>query len=63
MEADWREEYFRMISDCRKRDRMLSAWDSDFLDSIEMRLEDNRTLSSKQIAKLEEIWEKATSKG
>jgi hypothetical protein len=30
---DWRDEYKRQIEDCRKRDKMLSAWDADFLDS------------------------------
>lgn len=61
--SDWRDTYWQLIQDCRKRDRMLSAWDADFLDSIEDRLGDNRPLSDKQIAKLDEIWEKATSRG
>ena len=61
--SDWRDEYRLQISDCRKRERMLSAWDADFLDSIEERLNENRTLTPKQIEKLDEIWEKATSRG
>lgn len=61
--SDWRDEYRTQIEDCRKRERMLSAWDADFLDSISERLDDNRTLSPKQIEKLDEIWEKATSRG
>ena len=61
--SDWRDEYRQQIEDCRKRERMLSAWDADFLDSISERLDDNRTLSPKQIEKLDEIWEKATGKG
>lgn len=61
--SDWRDEYRQQIEDCRKRERMLSAWDADFLDSISERLDDNRTLSPKQIEKLDEIWEKATSRG
>lgn len=61
--SDWRDEYRTLIDDCRKRDSRLSAWDADFLDSIESRLDGNNTLSPKQIAKLEEIWEKATAKG
>ena len=61
--SDWRDEYRTQIADCRKRDSLLSAWDADFLDSIEHRLMDNRTLSPKQIEKLDEIWEKATSRG
>ena len=61
--ADWRDEYIQMIEDCRKRDNMLSAWDADFLESIESRLLLNNTLTTKQLNKLEEIWDKATSKG
>lgn len=61
--SDWRDEYRQLIEDCQKRDHMLSAWDADFLDSIDSQLDDNKTLSIKQINKLGEIWEKATSKG
>lgn len=61
--TDWRSEYFQLIADCRKRDHMLSAWDADFLDSIEDRLNQMRTLSLKQSEKLDEIWAKATSRG
>lgn len=61
--TDWRDEYRQQIADCRKRDHMLSAWDADFLDSIAGRLDENRTLTVKQVEKLDEIWDKATSKG
>ena len=61
--SDWRDEYQTMIEDCRKRDHMLSAWDADFLDSIEERLIGHSTLTAKQTEKLGEIWNKATSKG
>jgi len=63
MSGDWRDEYRTMIADCRKRERMLSAWDADFLDSIELRLDDLKPLSAKQIECLEGIWERATAKG
>jgi Fic family protein len=63
MSDDWREEYYTLIDDCQRRDKLLSAWDADFLESIRERLDSNRELSVKQVAKLEEIWEKATSKG
>ena len=61
--SDWRDEYIQQIEDCRARDKMLSAWDADFLDSIEDRLLLGNALTPKQINKLDEIWEKATSKG
>ena len=63
MGADWRDEYIQQIEDCRKRDHMISAWDADFLESIESRLLMGNTLTPKQTNKLDEIWEKATSKG
>ena len=61
--TDWRDTYGQQIEDCRRRDNMLSAWDADFLESIEQRINSNNTLTPKQIDKLDEIWEKATSKG
>ena len=61
--ADWRAEYYVLIGDCRKRERALSSWDVDFLDSIESRLDDKKPLSQKQIECLEGIWERATAKG
>lgn len=57
------DEHRQLIDDCRKRERALSAWDADFLDSIEHRLNERRELSPKQVEKLEEIWEKATRRG
>lgn len=61
--AGWKDEYLKMVEDCRKRDHMLSAWDADFLDSIESRIEAGHQLTLKQTNKLDEIWEKATSNG
>lgn len=61
--SDWTDEYRQQIVDCRKRERHISAWDADFLDSIERRLDDKRPLSPKQIETLDGIWERATSKG
>ena len=61
--SDWRDEYRTLIADCRKRERMLSSWDVDFLDSIESRLDDKKPLTEKQIECLDGIWERATAKG
>ena len=60
---EWKDEYYQMIDDCEKRDKRLSAWEADFLESIRQRLDDNKTLTPKQLSVLEGIWEKATSKG
>ena len=61
--ADWREEYLTMIKDCEKRERRLSAWDVDFLESIKGRLDANKPLTPKQIECLDGIWERATANG
>lgn len=61
--SDWTDGYRTLIEDCRKRERHLSAWDVDFLDSIESRLDDLKPLTTKQIECLDGIWERATSKG
>ena len=61
--SDWTTEYHQLIADCRARDTKLSAWDADFLDSIEGRLNENRTLTVKQIDCLDDIWEKVTKNG
>ena len=61
--ADWTDEYMQLVKDCQARDAKLSAWDADFLDSIEGRLIDKRPLTAKQIETLEGIWERATRKG
>ncbi len=57
------DDYRTLIEDARKRDHKLSAWEADFLDSIEEQLDDHKTLSDKQVAKLNDIWEKATANG
>ncbi len=61
--ADWRDEYRQLISDCRKRDTKITAWEADFLDSIEARLDENRSLTPRQSETLDNIWEKATRNG
>jgi hypothetical protein len=59
----WSSQYLTMIEDCEARDHMLSDWDRGFLDSFRGAIEHDRSPSQKMIDKLDEIWEKATSKG
>ncbi len=61
--TDWKSEYQQQIADCRKRDDKISAWEADFLDSLETRLDENKYPTPKQVETLDNIWEKATSKG
>ena len=55
-----REEAQQLIDDCLKRDTKLSAWEADFLDSIQDQLTDKGFLSEKQMDTLNNIWEKVT---
>jgi hypothetical protein len=52
-----------LIEDCLNRDSKLSAWEADFLESIQAQLSDKKKLSEKQIVRLEEIWERVTENG
>ena len=57
------DETMQLIEDCENRESRLRYWDRTFLDSIRRQLEDGRTLTTKQIDALSEIWERATSRG
>lgn len=59
----WASEYLQLIEDCEARESRLSEWDGTFLDSIKKQIENGRSLSPKQIEKLDEIWERATARG
>ena len=61
--SDFENEYMEMVEDCMHRESKLSQWEGDFIDSIRDQLGDEKTLTTKQIEKLESIWEKVTSRG
>jgi hypothetical protein len=61
--TDWTSEYLQLITDCENREERLSDWERGFVDSIKSQLAKGKTLSTKQIDRLDEIWEKATSRG
>lgn len=60
--SSWTDEYTEMIEDCEKRMDKLSDWETQFLASMRIQLSQGK-ISSTQITKLEEIWEKATERG
>ena len=53
-------EQAQLIVDCELREEKLGDWERSFIDSLSRQLTDGRTLSAKQIERLEEIWEKVT---
>ena len=61
--ATWVDEYLMLVDDCEKRESRLTDWEAHFIDSIRRRLENEQVLSAKQIQTLENVLEKATSKG
>lgn len=52
-----------MIDDCENRSEKLTDWESDFIDSIGDSLVRFGSLTDKQAAKLESIWERVTDNG
>jgi hypothetical protein len=56
-------ECWQLIADCEKRESKLSDWDRGFIDSIQKRLGDNKTLTKKQQDKLSGIWDACTEDG
>ena len=59
----WRQEYYTLIDDCEARESRLTEWEGTFLDSLRSQLDKGRSLSPKQTGTLDNIWQKATSKG
>ncbi len=47
----------QMIKDCEARESKLSDWEREFIDSISRR----ETLTEKQSAKLEAVWNRVTT--
>lgn len=61
--TEWQDEYLTMVDDCQRRETRLDEWEQEFIASIKRQLKAGRTLSAKQIEKLDEVWEKATERG
>lgn len=56
-------EHEQMLDDCEQRESRLSDWERQFVDSIGKQLRDGRSLTEKQAARLDEVWNKATARG
>lgn len=61
--AHWSEEYLQLITDCENRSERLSDWQLGFIDSLKRQIEEGKMPTPKQIEKLDEAWEQATSRG
>lgn len=63
MEGTDFSEYLQMIEDCENRSWRLNAWSEEFLASIKKRCLSMTRLTERQVDKLNEIWDEATSGG
>lgn len=59
--AEWQDEYRRMIDDCQARESALTGWETNFIQSLSEQLDKGRVLTSKQMEKLSDVWERVTS--
>lgn len=57
------DESLQLVEDCEKREARLSAWEHDFIVSIRTQIEAGRALTPKQLATLNDTWERVTSRG
>ena len=59
----WASEYLTLLDDCETREDRLTDWERGFVDSLRKQLENDRRPTEKQIDTLDNIWERATSRG
>lgn len=53
----------QMLKDCEDRESRLTEWERGFIDSIQRQWQLKGSLSSRQDAILESIWDRVTAKG
>ncbi len=61
--SDYSDEQLQMVEDCMARESKLTAWEVDFLESIETLLEQGWKLTDRQDDVLNSIRERVTSRG
>ena len=54
------DEVNAMIEDCMKRESKMTSWECEFIQSLEEQNNTEHGLSKRQLAMLEEIWERIT---
>ena len=54
--SDWPQ----MLEDCEARESKMTDWERSFVDSVGRQLASTGSLSTKQAARLDEIWERLT---
>jgi hypothetical protein len=57
------EELEQMLDDIEKRQERASAWEREFIDSVQTQLRRGRSLTPKQLEIIDRIWEKVTDHG
>lgn len=59
----WQDTYTIMLDDCEARESRLTDWEREFVDSLRQQIEQGRRPTARQIDTLDNVWEKATTKG
>lgn len=57
------KEYLQQVEDCEARESRMSEWEHGFIASLGERLRAGCFLTDTQIEKLDQVWERVTSKG
>lgn len=60
MSASSPSDHHQMAQDCANREAKLSEWERGFVQSITEQLERGASLSDRQAATLDKIWERVT---
>lgn len=58
-----RLEEAKEMLEALSNERSLGAWETDFVNSLQIQVESGRTLSEKQFDKLDEVWQRVYEKG
>jgi hypothetical protein len=57
------DEDEQLVADCEARESRLTDWQRSFIDSIRKRIDDGKGLTERQREVLNDIWDRATTKG
>lgn len=59
----WTDEHLTMLSDCEQRESRLADWERGFVDGLRNWIKRDNCPSAKQLATLDDIWERVTKEG
>lgn len=63
MKPEHVEDYKAMIDDCLVREKKLTEWETEFMESLEEQITEKDFITEKQIDVLNRVWERVTARG